>query len=160
MKDGKQRLSVVPSGRGTYAKQACSHCRKRHANIPPRPHLPPPHPTSPERANATEEHPSAALARRRDVPRRYAHSLYTCSHHVELCCRQRDPSPLIQSTTCHLVLDMLPRISHPPVPHPCGIPSEILCLGHPSPVNLPIATHSAVHMGQGNCQEGPHSATL
>ena len=32
MKDGKQRVksdSVVPSGRGTYAKQACSHCRKR-----------------------------------------------------------------------------------------------------------------------------------
>ncbi|KAI0658680.1 hypothetical protein C8Q70DRAFT_993521 [Cubamyces menziesii] len=33
MKDGKQRArpdgSIVPSGRGTYAKQACSHCRKR-----------------------------------------------------------------------------------------------------------------------------------
>ncbi|TBU44341.1 hypothetical protein BD309DRAFT_1080110 [Dichomitus squalens] len=32
MKDAKQRAksdTVVPSGRGTYAKQACSHCRKR-----------------------------------------------------------------------------------------------------------------------------------
>ncbi|KAI0355507.1 hypothetical protein OH77DRAFT_1454895 [Trametes cingulata] len=33
MKDGKQRArpdgTTVPSGRGTYAKQACSHCRKR-----------------------------------------------------------------------------------------------------------------------------------
>ncbi|KAI0705745.1 hypothetical protein C8T65DRAFT_652622 [Cerioporus squamosus] len=32
MKDGKQRAkhdTSVPSGRGTYAKQACSHCRKR-----------------------------------------------------------------------------------------------------------------------------------
>ncbi|KAI8989905.1 hypothetical protein BD414DRAFT_460220 [Trametes punicea] len=33
MKDGKQRArpdgTIVPSGRGTYAKQACSHCRKR-----------------------------------------------------------------------------------------------------------------------------------
>lgn len=35
MKDGKQRAkpeSLVPSGRGTYAKQACSHCRKRCAS--------------------------------------------------------------------------------------------------------------------------------
>ncbi|KAI0757973.1 hypothetical protein C8Q74DRAFT_290617 [Fomes fomentarius] len=32
MKDGKQRVKPdtgAPSGRGTYAKQACSHCRKR-----------------------------------------------------------------------------------------------------------------------------------
>ncbi|KAH9854843.1 hypothetical protein C2E23DRAFT_874926 [Lenzites betulinus] len=33
MKDGKQRAKldgpIPPSGRGTYAKQACSHCRKR-----------------------------------------------------------------------------------------------------------------------------------
>ena len=34
MKDGKQRAkpeALIPSGRGTYAKQACSHCRKRYA---------------------------------------------------------------------------------------------------------------------------------
>ena len=151
MKEPKQRArqdTVAPSGRGTYAKQACSHCRKRYRSSRLFPL-----PLSPA-CSSLSRSPLTVPCRQKEQVRRKNPSLWAL----------RESWSCLRGACSHIPLYF------PPSQHNLSLSPPTLRFSAPVFFLRPFPAipfffwrsflPRPVLLGQGNCEKGPYPATL